>query len=584
MRRLTSWLVCGLIVLASGPLAAQQRTSPASDSLAKGLLAERRGNYAEAARLFSATLAQRPADIGALMALDRVLPSLNQRRDMLPAIERALTADSTNLGILNLAVRTFATAGLADSARKYTERWVARIPGDDIPYQAWVMAAMDVRDLAQAKAGVEWARRRLGRPTAMAPEYAQLLQQESDLAGACREWVVAIRLSPSYRSSAVMLLGQATALQRPIVRDALQQDGSLEARRLLGLVRVHWGESVEGSMLVRASLPPNTEEALALLRVLLDELRGRDDRGALVARATVFEAMAERQVGRDAVRSRMDAARAYADAGAERDARRLLAQVAADSSAPAGLATVASSTLLGVLIAEGKAAEAERLLSDLGPALDSDERERQTRRVAMAWARNGDLGQAQRVVAGDSSVAGLDLRGRLQLFAGDAAGAAKLLQAAGPYDEEREAAVERITLLVLLQSTGKDSLPVLGTALLALERGDSMAAVAGLSEVAMQLEPAGAAEARLLAGRIALARRDTATAGRLLRQADVADAPATAAAARLDLARLALLGGHSEDARQLLEKLILDYPESAVVPEARRLRDGLRGVTPAGES
>jgi Tfp pilus assembly protein FimV len=70
----------------------------------------------------------------------------------------------------------------------------------------------------------------------------------------------------------------------------------------------------------------------------------------------------------------------------------------------------------------------------------------------------------------------------------------------------------------------------------------------------------------------------------LLRQADVADAPATAAAARLDLARIALLGGDSEAARQLLEKLILDYPESAVVPEARRLRDGLRGVTPSGAS
>ena len=584
MRWLTPPLACVLIVLASGPVAAQQRPSPASDSLAKGLLAERRGNYAEAARLFSATLAQRPADIGALMALDRVLPSLNQRREMLPAIERALTVDSTNLGILNLAVRTFAGTGLADSARKYTERWAARIPGDDIPYREWVMAAMDARDLPQAKAAVEWARHRLGQPNALPAEYAQLLQQESDLAGACREWLSAIRTSPSYRSSAVMLLGQATVLQRSIVRDALLKDGSLEARRLLGLVQVHWGESIEGTMRVRASLPPSTEDALALLRVLMDELRGREDRGALMARATVFEAMAERQVGREAVRSRMDAARAYADAGSERDARRLLALVAADSTAPAGLATAASSTLLGVLIAEGKAAEAERLLSDLRPALDSDERERQTRRVAMTWARSGQLARAERVVAGDSSVAGLDLRGRLRLYAGDVAGAAKLLQAAGPYDEEREAAVERITLLVLLQSAGKDSLPMLGAALLALERGDSTAAIAGLSEIATQLEPAGAAEARLLAGRIALSRRDTATAGRLLRQADVADAPATAAAARLDLARLALLGGHSDAARQLLEQLMLDYPESAVVPEARRLRDSLRGIAPAGES
>lgn len=570
--------------LLAGPMAAQQASVPANDSLSKGLLAERRGSYVDAARLFAATLALRPADLGALMALDRVLPSLNRRSEMLPVVARVLTADSTNIGILGVAVRTFATFGQGDSARKYTERWAARVPGDDNPFREWAMAAMDVRDHPQAKAALDLARRRLQQSAALAPEYAQLLQQESDLVGAAREWVSAIRATPSNRSSALLLLGQVTVMQRPVLRDGLLKEGSIEARGLLGLLQVHWGESIDGATLVRTSLPPSKDAALVLLRSLLDELRGRDDRNALLARATVHEAVAARQGGRDAVRSRMDAARAYADAGAERDARRLLAQIAGDSAAPPGLATAASSTLLGVLIAEGKAAEAERVLTDLGPSLDLDERDRQTRRVAMSWARNGDLVRAQRVVAGDSSVAGFDLRGRLRLFAGDVAGAAQLLQAAGPYDDERETAVARVTLLVLLQSTGKDSLPALGAALLALERGDSVVAIAGLAEVAAHLEPVGAAEARLLAGQIAMARRDTATAGRLLRQADVREAPATAAAARLDLARLQLQAGHSEQARQLLETLLVDYPESAVVPEARRLRDVLRGAVPGGST
>jgi hypothetical protein len=564
-----------LVMAAVVPVRAQQPSVPAADSLAKGLLA---------ARLFQATLSQRPADLAALMALDRVLPSLNRKPEMVPAIVRALKVDSTNIGILGIAVRSFATQGQVDSARKYTERWAARTPGDDIPWREWAMAATDVRDIAQAKVALDLARKRLQRPQALAPEYAQVLQQESDLAGAAREWVVAIREEPSSRGGALMLLGQASLAQRPALRDALQKDNSVEARRLLGLLQVHWGESVEGTAAVRSTLPPAREEALQLLRVLLDELRGREDRNALLARATVLEAIAERQSGRDGVRTRMDAARAYADAGAERDARRLLAQVAADSAAPAGMATSASSTLLGVLIAEGKPAEAERVLADLGTALDADERDRQTRKIAMSWARSGDLARAERIVAGDSSVAGFDLRGRLRLYTGDLATAKTLLQAAGPYDEERETAVARVTLLVLLQSTGKDSLPGLGTALLALERGDTVAAIGGLSDAAARLAPGGAAEARLLAGRMAAARRDTATAGRLLRQADVADAPATAAAARLDLVRLAIQAGRAEDAGKMLEKLILDYPESAVIPEARRLRDLMRGAIPGGPS
>ncbi|MES2303908.1 MAG: hypothetical protein V4558_00270 [Gemmatimonadota bacterium] len=576
--------LCCVGVLLTSPLAAQQVTTPPTDSLSKGLLAERRGNYAEAARLFNATLAQRPADLGALMALDRVLPALNRKPEMVPVVFRALKVDSTNIGILGIAVRTFASLGQADSARKYTERWAARTPGDDIPWREWVMAATDARDIAQAKGAVDVARKRLQRPTALAQEYAQVLQQESDLAGAAHEWVSAIREEPGARSGALMLLGQASLAQRPALRDALQKDASIEARRLLGLLQVHWGETIEGTAAVRSALPPGKEDALTLLRVLLDELRGREDRNAVLARATVLEAVAERQNGRDGVRTRMDAARAYADAGAERDARRLLAQVAADSAAPSGMATTASSTLLGVLIAEGKPAEAERVLSQLGAALDADDRERQTRKIAMAWARLGDLARAERLVVADSSIAGFDLRGRLRLFAGDLAGAGALLQAAGPYDEERETAVARVTLLVLLQASGKDSMPGLGTALLALERGDSVAAIAGLSAVATRLAPGGAAEARLLAGRIAVARRDTATAGVLLRAADVPEAPATAAAARLDLVRLALLAGRTDDAGRILEKLILDFPESAVIPEARRLRDVMRGALPGGPS
>ncbi len=137
----------------------------------------------------------------------------------------------------------------------------------------------------------------------------------------------------------------------------------------------------------------------------------------------------------------MDGARAYADGGDERDARRLLAtRCGAANPVSGGMATTASSTLLGVLIAEGKSAEAERVLAQLGDNVGLDEHDRLARRIAMTWVRAGDFAHAEQVIAGDSSTAGLDLRGRLRLFRGDLAGANDLLKAAGPFDEEREQA------------------------------------------------------------------------------------------------------------------------------------------------
>jgi hypothetical protein len=51
--------------------------------------------------------------------------------------------------------------------------------------------------------------------------------------------------------------------------------------------------------------------------------------------------------------------------------------------------------------------------------------------------------------------------------------------------------------------------------------------------------------------------------------------------AELGLAELAWRGGRADEARRRLERLILSYPASAVVPEARRLLDRVRGGVPS---
>ena len=575
-------VACVVILLIPLGLPAQaQVTNSTSTPLGRATMAERNGAYADAAAQYAAILKTQPANLGALIGMEHVLPKLDRRADLTPLVQQALVADSTSIGILGVAVRNFASTGHADSARRYVDRWAARSPNDGDPYREWSDAALVARDLVQAKLALDVGRQRMG-PTALGIERAELLQRSGDVAGAVREWIVVVRATPPFRDGAVGMLAQVPPGQRPVARDALQKDGSPEARQMLGLLLTHWGQPTEGAAMVRAALPADSTGATNLLRQLFEALRARDDRPSRLASAATLEAIAARESGAAAIRSLMDAARTYADAGDERNARRLLALVASNPAAPLGMATAASATLLGVLIAEGKAADAERVLAELGQNVGADEHDRLARRIAMAWVRGGDFAHAETMIAADSSTNGFDLRGRLHLFRGDLAGANDLLKVAGPYDDERDQALERVALLSLIQAIGVDSSRALGNALLALERGDSARATAELTELAATFTVAGAAETRLLAGRIALAHRDSSTAVHLLERANVREMPATAAAARLELARISLAGGHTDAARTMLEQLILDFPDSALVPEARRLRDTIRGAVPAG--
>lgn len=575
-----SWLLV-LACLTAPVSGAAQVGRPPVGTVARAMAAERRGDFMEAAREYETILTERPADGQAILGLSRVLPSLDRRADLARYLTRALATDSTNIGFFALAVRTQALLEDRVAARALVDRWAVLAPGDEEPYREWALSALEVRDRGAARTALELGRSRIDHPAALAAELAQLRQSEGDLAGATREWLRATANIPAFRASAAMLLGDVAPEGRGEIRKALAADGSPEAFRLEGLLLARWGEPEAGARRLLTVLPEAPGAATPLLRAFLEELRGRADRDALRARGLVLEALADREAPELAIRTRMEAARAHADAGDEPAARRVLARVATDPLAAGDIATAASTTLLGVLIAEGRPAEAESLYVLVRGALSLDDQEHEQRRIALAWARTGNIARGEALLEADSTVAGFDMRGRLRAFAGDLNTATAFLRMAGPWDERREAAASRVRLLALLQAVMVDSLPELGTALLSIERGDSARAVTQLDALAPSLEPPGAAAVRLLAGELAAARGDAATAERLLTAADVEAAPAVAPAARLALATLQLAAGRRQEAEALLERLILDFPDSAAVPEARRARDLLRRA-PAG--
>ena len=259
----------------------------------------------------------------------------------------------------------------------------------------------------------------------------------------------------------------------------------------------------------------------------------------------------------------------------------MLAGLAEDEAVPPELASGATLTLIKILATEGQLEEAERRLERHENVLGGEEVAALWRELAWAWVSAGDLDRAEEAVSRDSTIEGLAIAGKIQLFRGDLRGALEDLGAAGPFAGSREEAADRTALLALIQPIETDSLPALGRGLYLLERGDTATAVAVLSSVAEALPArAGGAELYLLAAKIEVSRGRRGAAERFLRLADNADVPATAPAAELELARLLVGLERMKEVVDLLEHLIITYSESALVPQARRLLDEVRGAVP----
>lgn len=554
-------------------LPAQQ---PERDAMAQAVELEQQNNYAGAAAAYEGMLKAAPGDPAALLGLERMLEPLGRAADIL-SFARSAVAAAPSSAAYGVLVRAWVSQGEQDSARGAVERWAAMMPGEVQPWRDWVQASLRQRDRTAAEAAVALARARLKNPRALAFEMAQLRAATGDWPAAAAEWLRAMAELPGYRIAAIQALTLAPAAARPRIIDVLQQDSTLDAQVLAALLGAGWGDPEQAVRGLIERLPPRSPRAVEALTGFADQLRGRANRPALVARGMALEAVAQRTVGVAASRALVSAAQAYQEAGDTESARRVLSLVAESGSA----GNAAAGTLIDVLISAGRMDEAEQKFQSASAGLSSEDRDMLRRRLAWGWARAGRLDRAAERLAGDSTVDGLALRGRLAIFRGELKAGAEMLRKAGPFAGSREDATTRTTLLALLQPIQEDSLPALGQALLELEQGDTAAAVKGLEVVARFLPlDAGGADLHLLAGRLVHASGDAVSAERLLRAADSPAAPAVAPAAELELARLMLASSRRPEAQGLLEHLILTYPSSALVPEARRALDELTGAVP----
>lgn len=580
-----------LALTLAAPIAAP---APASaQALGQGFELERAGRYADAATVYLTTLRADPANLPALLGLERALPPLSRLAELLPLVQRARAVAPQSGALRGLELRVYAALNEPDSLAAAARRWADAAPGSDAPYREWAAALASRRAFDDARRVLLLGRRTLGGSgggdATLAMELAELEQRVGNWEAAAREWGRAVTGGPplDVLPNASSHLSTAPAAERERIVRVLTAPGAVARTRRLGAeLLLAWGRPLEGWALFEQTLAapsPGTETAGGLRRYA-------DLAGALATpaghrvRGLALSRWADLVPSPLAERARAEAVRALLEGGDRAAARLALERLAGDTLAAPDAQALAEAALLDVLIADGQLDVVERRLAAGDRALGGEDRG--ALRLALARARiaRGELDRAAAALGDDSSVAAIAQRGWIALYRGELRGASDAFRAAGPYAGDRVAATERTAVLALLQQIPDDTLPELGAALLTLARGDSGASVAALRRVAGRLDQdAGRSGVLLLAGQIAArlgAAHEAAAAAlfeEIVRGAGAGSAPP---AADLEWARLLLRQGRAQDAVRRLEHLILTYPGSAFVPEARRELERARGAIP----
>jgi tetratricopeptide (TPR) repeat protein len=554
----------------------------AQDPMSRAFDLERRGSYAQAAEIYRGILKDRPAEVTALLGLERALTPINRLPEILPAVRAAIAADPSAVPVYGVGMRGYTAANLLDSLPRLVDLWARAAPGDETPFREWAAAALQRRDRGMARRAYQLGRERIGKPDALAAEIAQLAVAEQDWATAVHEWARAVRQLPGYRASAIATLGPAPERSRPDILRALDKEPGLDAARMAVELRARWGDPLGALDALLKSLPTQAPQQLDALQGFLEQVRVESTTPYLQAQARTLEAIADRWTGPpQRSRFRLESARAYVAAGDRPSARRMLTRIAGDSEGGPAVQAGATATLIELLVKEGKADEASNQLERYRQVLAVEDYLRLRRAVAARWGESGEITRAEALLVADSSVEAFALMGRFRLYAGDLKGAADLWKIAGPFAGSREEATERSGLLALIQPIGPDTLVSFGTALRRYDGGDTLGAAKAFEQVGRDLPAdAGRPEVTLYAGQLYAAAGQSADAERVFRLVVSKDAPAASAAALLELGRLLLTLDRRDDATQALERMILDYPTSALVPQGRRLLDQARNAVP----
>jgi len=565
-----------LLVITAGP------TVLAGQGIGQGYELERVGKLPEAVDLYRSVLRTDSSNLAALLGLERVLPQLGRLAELVPLVQRANRGTQEHdPQLLGLELRTFVALSLNDSVAALARRWTARAPGDETPWREWAIAKLDQQDAVEARRILLEGRNAVGNSKAFAIELAEIAGSTGDWGGAAQNWGDAVTTDDGQIPNAAVQLESAPDVAHAAITGALTKpQQSIPARRLGANLLLDWGHGDEAWAVFDRTV---TDSSRATVMALWSFAARGGQIGtplAAGARGHALARFADLSAGALAVEARASAVRALLEAGDKEGARKLVEEI----EGRGGDAAIPAAALVEVLIGDGDLERAEQKLT-AAKGLTSDDAARLRLELARAWTARGALDRADLVLGPDSSVDAVAQRGWTALYRGLVARARDDFREAGPYAGDRADATRRTEMLALIQDVDSAAGVKLGSALMVLAQGDSVHAVEGLRAAAAALPQAPRGGVLVLAGRVAagLDSAHQALAVDLFQQV-VSDssraAGAAPAAGELEWARLLVKQGHPELAIAHLEHLILEYPGSAVVPEARRMLDRLKGSVP----
>lgn len=546
--------------------AARAQDSVLRGPLARGLELEEQSRYKEAVVAYREALRGETV-VPALLGLERAYAELGMSNSLLPLLDTIIAGRPRDPTVRSVQLRTLRAAGRPADLRAAFERWVTDASGDAAPYREYVTLLLQDGQAAVADTVLRRAQQTLGSARDLAGETAQLRASMGLWEPAARSWREALVTMPYMVQAAAFSLAPTPPAARAAVRETLRASPiALGARSLLSSLELLWGAP---------------RDAWAALAPLPASDSARDAWEEFARRAEASESwLVARDALAAAVRWRMSAAlalRAATDALQGGDGASALALATAAAGAVPDERTAREALTLRVraLALLARPEDADALVRATRMPLDDATRAALSRAVAWGWVRRGETARARAALASLDSSSDDEVAGWLALYDGDLAGARRALRTS------TESAPSLVSALSLLTRTRESRSPAIGLAYLTLARGDTLRAAAAFAAAAEQV-PDAAPLLLAAAARLFVARHNDAAAVALWRTVatDHGNAP-EAPEADLEWARALVRARDLGGAVGRLEHLILTYPESALVPQARRELDQARAALPA---
>lgn len=541
---------------------------------------ESRGDFDGAEQVLRRLLQGSPASSGGLFALERVLRSKGDTRGLLPAVDSFLAHEPTSSGVRYLKLRVLLELDSLDALEAEGDAWLRFQPKSEIPYREVARVYERAFGPSRALDVLRQGRGAVGRPDVLALEMGDLLVTLGEVDSALQEWALAVGddggQTPVVSKRVAGLPDTPQQAARTLVANLAKakETGRRRAAVLVALDMKLGPEALDGARRLAGDLDERPRTSF-----LADVARRARDAGLGEVASWAYGELGQ-EAGSPAERRQFDqrlveVSLADGDTAAALEAQRRVMESYTLGSADRRRASAQ------VIRLEGATAPPERLralLDGFREAFpEAPELDELAAAVAGALLGRGDAEGAAAVLEGMAGPRSSLQRGYLLLANGQVAEArtAFLLSLSGLNPSDATGVIQFAGLLGRLSPTGGALLAQAGALSHEGRGAEAVEALAeGLDGVPEEERPALLAEAARMADGAEAWDEGAKLRGRILEE--FPDSPEVGEAA-LVLARFhARTPAGRAEAIRLLEDLVTDRPNAAVVPDARRELERLR--------